>query len=183
MTNLVPETPLLGIAAYPGSGKTAMLDGLVGILNDRGLKVAMIKHSHHRIRVAQPGQHGRLLHLSPAAQTLVVSHEQTVLVRKRPRPETAASLRELIALLDHETIDLVLLDGYKNASIPKIELIKLPMAHAPLYPDDPDVIAVLCSETPEPTPEVPILPADDMEAVADFLFEWLGLTPPGQTPQ
>ena len=50
------HAPLIGFAAFSGTGKTTLLLQLLPILTAQELNIAVIKHAHHRFDVDHPGK-------------------------------------------------------------------------------------------------------------------------------
>src|SRR5262249_9065084 len=118
MIRAAGTTPVIGIAGWKKSGKTTLAARLIAEFVRRGLKVATVKHAHHdfQIDAAEPdsARHRR----AGAAQVAVVSAKRWALIAElagAPEPELA----EVIAWL--EPCDLVIVEGYKRAPIPKVE--------------------------------------------------------------
>jgi len=164
--------PVLGFAAYSGTGKTTLLLAVVSILKDRGYRVGIIKHAHHRFDTDQPGKDSYELRKAGATQTLVGSRRRWALVT-----ETAGDreprLAELIARLDPSLLDLVLVEGFKSERFPKIEVYR-PARGAPMLHRHDDSIVAVASDAPGPAEAwLPQLDLNRPETVADFILQFL----------
>lgn len=169
--------PILGFCAYgSGSGKTTLLTKLIPTLTARGLRLSVIKHAHHKFDVDKPGKDSYRLREAGAVQTLVASDIRWALMTERQRvPELAANpvnLEELLPQLDHETIDLVLVEGFKQAGISKIEIHRPSLGYPLLALDDPSIIAV-ATDTQLGDMTTPTLDLNNPEAIADFIEQWM----------
>jgi molybdopterin-guanine dinucleotide biosynthesis protein MobB len=162
------EKPLLGFAAYSGTGKTTLLTQLLPILKTAGLRVGMIKHSHHRFEVDIPGKDSYELRKAGAAQILLTSKHRWALIEDR-KEEHEPQLQEELNRLDQAVLDLILVEGFRHEAFPKIELHRPSLGKPLLYPNDPNIIAIATDgELSEPT-ELPILDINDVAAVAEFV--------------
>ncbi|WP_018869919.1 MULTISPECIES: molybdopterin-guanine dinucleotide biosynthesis protein B [unclassified Thioalkalivibrio] len=170
--------PRIGFAAWSGSGKTTLLKQLIPELRNRGLRPAVIKHAHHEFDVDKPGKDSYELRHSGADQTLVASSRRFALMVETPEIEEGATpdLDALCAKLDPARSDLILVEGFKNADLPRIEVYRKANDKPPLYPDTPGVVAVATDAGGLPF-HGPVLPLDDPSPVADFIIEHLSLYP------
>lgn len=168
--------PRIGFAAWSGSGKTTLLKRLIPELRNRGLRPAVIKHAHHEFDVDKPGKDSYELRHSGADQTLVASSRRFALMVETPEIEEGATpdLDALCAKLDPGRADLILVEGFKNADLPRIEVYRKANDKPPLYPDTPGVVAVATDVAALPF-HGPVLPLDDPSPVADFIIEHLSL--------
>ena len=162
---------LLGIAGWSGSGKTTLVTRLLPVLIGRGVSVSTVKHAHHQFDVDQPGKDSFLHRQAGAHEVLVGSARRWALMaelRERPEP----SLSELVAKLS--PVDLVLVEGFKHEGHDKIEVYRAAADKPPLYPGNATVVAI-ASDRALPDAGRPVLPLDDLEAIADFIFDHCAL--------
>jgi molybdopterin-guanine dinucleotide biosynthesis protein B len=158
-------TRILGVTGWSGSGKTTLVRQLIPRLVDQGLSVSTIKHAHHRFDVDQPGKDSWIHREAGARQVLVASDARWALMSElRGAPEPR--LDELLARLD--PVDLVLIEGYKRDRHPKLEVWRAATGKSPIFADDPTVIALATDAAP-PGVRLPVLPLDDVDAVARFV--------------
>lgn len=157
----------LGIAGYSGSGKTTLIEKLLPRLGEAGLSVSVIKQSHHDFEVDVPGKDSWRHRAAGARQVLLTSPHRWMLVQEL-RGAAEPSLEQHLQQL--APCDLVLVEGYKHADIPKIEVWRAANARPWLHPEDPRYIAVVADQTP-PGP-LPHLFIDDTEAILAFLLEY-----------
>ena len=137
---------MLGVVGWSGSGKTTLLEYLVGSLCARGLRVNIVKHSHHDILLEPPHKDSARLRMAGAAEVMIASPFRVAVMRElRGAPEPA--LAEQLARLS--PADLTLVEGYKWEPIPKLEVHRPALGHKALYPDDRHIIAV-ASDAPRP---------------------------------
>ena len=141
------NTPLLGFAAFSGTGKTTLLEQLIPELNQANIRVAMIKHTHHeKFDIDQPGKDSYRLRKAGAEQMLVASAKRWALMvensRQHQKMNPEPDLLELLPHLDLQKTDLILVEGFKHERISKIELHRPTLNKPLLHPEDPDIIAI-----------------------------------------
>ncbi len=158
---------ILGIAGYSGSGKTTLLEKVIPLLKQRGLTVSVIKHAHHNFDIDRPGKDSFRHREAGAQEVLIVSGHRWALMHEL-RQEPEPNLEELCARLS--PCDLVLVEGYKFSSIPKLEVHRAATGHAPLYPNDPQIIAVV-TDSKENLP-ILTLDIDAPQQVADHILNY-----------
>ena len=162
------HVPVLGFAAYSGTGKTTLLLKVLPLLKARGLRVGMIKHAHHSFEVDRPGKDSYELRKAGADQMLVVSRERWALMVESKR-QTDARLDEVLLDVDQGGLDLILVEGFKRERFPKIELHRAELGTPLLYPQDDRIIAI-ASDGPLPDDcPVPRLSLNDPQEVAQFV--------------
>jgi len=146
MHDAMPMHPVLGVIGRSGSGKTTLLEFVVKELAARGLRVNLVKHSHHDLALEPPHKDSARLRLAGAAEVLVASPYRFAIVhelRGAPEPSLAQQLSRM------GPADLTLVEGFKTDPIPKLEIFRPAVGQEPLYPHDPHVIAV-ASDSPAP---------------------------------
>ena len=156
---------VFGIAGYSGSGKTTLIERVLPQLTARGLRVAVIKHTHHDFDLDRPGKDSwRAREAGASAVLLASDHRTAVLTEHRNTPPL---LDDLLAKLP--PCDLVLVEGYKREAIPKLEVHRAEAAQPWLFPDVPAIQAVASDvEPPEPFPRIDI---DAISQLADFIVD------------
>ena len=168
----LPSPPLLGFAAYSGTGKTTLLERLIPLLRTEGLRIGLIKQTHHDFEIDQPGKDSYRLRKAGAVQTLLASRHRWALIGENEEAREP-SLEELVQRLDHSGLDLILVEGFKHEPFPKIELHRPELGRAPLHSDDDTIIAVACDQAIETVCGIPRLDLNDPEQIAQFIFRWL----------
>jgi molybdopterin-guanine dinucleotide biosynthesis adapter protein len=160
---------VLGIAGWSGSGKTTLLTELIPLLVARGVRVSTIKHAHHEFDVDQPGKDSYRHRHAGASEVLISSAKRYALMHEH-RGEAEPTLPELLAKLS--PVDLVLVEGFKASTHPKIEVWRASVGKPMLQPNDPQIVAV-ASDAPIPQLAVPFLDANQPEQVAAFILRWM----------
>jgi molybdopterin-guanine dinucleotide biosynthesis adapter protein len=161
--------PLLGFAAFSGTGKTTLLKQLIPRLRERSLRVGVIKHTHHQIEVDRPGKDSYELRKSGADRVLLASSRNWALMADEPE-EREPSLPQLLQRLDIRNLDLVLVEGFRHLDFPKIELHRPSLGKPLIYPEDPCVIAIASDLPLVETNGLPCLDLNDIPAVLHFIL-------------
>jgi molybdopterin-guanine dinucleotide biosynthesis protein B len=141
VVTLPSSPPLLGFAARSGTGKTTLLAELLPLLEAEGLRVGVIKHSHHDVEIDRPGKDSYRLRKAGARQLILASPYRTVLIEEK-RPPREPRLAELVVRLDLGSLDLVLTEGFRHEPFPKIELHRHGLGRPFLHPHDTSIIAI-----------------------------------------
>ncbi|CZF77627.1 bifunctional molybdopterin-guanine dinucleotide biosynthesis adaptor protein MobB/molybdopterin molybdotransferase MoeA [Grimontia marina] len=161
--------PVLGFAAFSGTGKTTLLEKLIPQLVESGVRIAMVKHAHHEFDVDKPGKDSYRLRKAGASQMLISSRYRNALMTETPEEEY--SLNQLLGRLDQNLADLVLVEGFKHESFPKIELRRDELAKQWLYKEDKNIIAIACDSNPDS--DLPALDINDVPAICGFILRWM----------
>lgn len=165
--------PVLGFVAFSGTGKTTLLSKLIPALKARGVRCAVIKHSHHDFEIDKPGKDSHRLREAGADQVILASPHRTFWV-KEGDGESEPQLMDLVARLDPAGLDLVLVEGFRGEAIAKIEVHRPSLGTPLLCLEDDDIIALASDAAPDAVLPVPRLPLNDVAAVAEFVHGWLG---------
>ncbi len=161
---------VFGIAGYSGSGKTTLLEHLVPKLVARGLRVSLIKHAHHRFDIDHPGKDSFRLREAGCAEIMLASDTRWALMREL-RGAAEPTIDELLARMS--PCDLVLVEGFKSGSFPKLEVHRPSVGQPPLFPGDPTIVAVASDAKLEAG--VPVLDLADLDAIVQVILERTGL--------
>ena len=165
---------LIGLAGWSGSGKTTLLAKLIPVLIARGRTVSTLKHAHHEFDIDKPGKDSHTHRLAGETEVLISSARRWALMHElRDAPEQ--SLRELLPRLS--PVDLVIVEGYKTSTHPKLEVHRAAVGKPLLYPNDANVVA-LASDTQPPNLTLPFADLNDVEAIADLVDELARPYPP-----
>jgi molybdopterin-guanine dinucleotide biosynthesis protein B len=161
---------IFGFAGWSGSGKTTLIEKLIPRLAARGLRVSLIKHAHHTFDVDQPGKDSYRHRHAGAGEILVTSSRRWVLMHEL-RGAHEPSFEEHIKHLS--PCDVLFVEGFKFAPIPKLEVWRTETGEALLHPNDPHIIAV-ASDAKVDT-KLPLLNLNDHAAIEAFIVKHLGL--------
>ena len=161
---------IFGFAGWSGSGKTTLIEKLIPRLVARGLRVSLIKHAHHTFDVDQPGKDSYRHRHAGASEILVTSSRRWVLMhelRGSPEPAFDEQIKHL------SPCDLLFVEGFKFAPIPKLEVWRAETGEPLLHPKDPHIVAVASDAKVET--RLPLLDLNDHAAIEGFIVKHLGL--------
>ena len=159
--------PMLGITGYSGSGKTTLLEKLLPQLLQRGLRPAVIKHSHHNAQVDKEGKDSWRMKEAGASQVIMACDQRWALMTETPAQ--AISLPYLAQQFDPNLTDFILVEGFKQEPIPKI-LLHCQQMTKPLPEIDQNVLA-LVTDYPLVTDKI-LLDINNIEQIAEFISHW-----------
>lgn len=162
---------IIGVAGWSNSGKTTLIERILPILAENGVRASTFKHAHHGFDIDSPGKDSFRHRAAGAVEVMIASATRWALLHEeRAEPEP-----DLDALLPRMTpVDLLIVEGYKRHRHPKIEVHRPSLGKALLQPEEPTVIAVASDGPLGPLP-VPVLDLNDPGAVADFVMRFAGL--------
>ncbi len=160
--------PVLGFAAFSGTGKTTLLKQLIPLLRQRGLRIGLIKHAHHEFDVDKPGKDSYELRKAGAGQVLVASSRRWALMCDN-ETEEEPQLADMLRRLETQQLDLVLVEGFKHERFAKIELHREGLGHPLLFLSDNSVIALATDAEVPSAQTLPILDINNPEQIADFI--------------
>ena len=159
-----------GFAGWSGSGKTTLIEKLMPLFVTRGLRVSLIKHAHHTFDVDQPGKDSYRHRQAGAMEVLVTSARRWVLMHElggASEPSFEEQIRHF------SPCDLLIVEGFKFAPIPKLEVWRPETGQRMLHPNDPHIVAVASDAKLETT--LPLLALNDAAAIAAFILAHLKL--------
>ena len=164
------HAPVMGFAAYSGTGKTTLLVNLLGIFTSLNLRVGVIKHAHHTFEIDYPGKDSYELRKAGASQVLIGSRKRWALLVEN-RDEDDKPLEYHISNLDLDNLDLILVEGFKPEAIPKIELHRPSLGHDLLYVQDESIIAIATDAPLSAATELPLLDLNNPQQIARFIID------------
>lgn len=162
--------PLLAIVGWSGTGKTTLLQQVIPILLSKGIRAGLIKHTHHEMDVDTPAKDSYLLRKAGASQVMVASSERWALMCETPEKQSI-DLPYLLSRMDHSVLEIVLVEGFKEESVPKIVLWRAGIKGGIEELLDEQVIAVASDQ--KLALNVPVLDINRPDSVADFIADWL----------
>ncbi len=171
------KVPLLGFIGNSNSGKTTLLTALIAHLTATGFKVGAVKHHHRSFTIDHKGKDSQRFTAAGARKTIITGPEQTALIEQTTKQ---LPLNDLAATY-LQGLDLILVEGFKQNHIPKIEVqrraLDLPLLSRGAY-HDPNLIAVI-SDQAQPL-DVPLFTPHDITAISTFICRHFTLTMPSQ---
>ncbi len=168
----------VGFAGFSGSGKTTLVEQVLRLLRERGFSVSVIKHAHSSFDVDKPGKDSYRHREAGAYEVILASQKRMAILREWELP-CAPNVEDL--LREMKPVDWVLIEGFKHAPIPKLEVWRASNSKPLRAQEDPFIIAVI-TDSPEAMPAATtcdVLDINNAAQVADYLlthahrFEWL----------
>jgi molybdopterin-guanine dinucleotide biosynthesis protein MobB len=162
--------PVVSIVAKSGTGKTTLLEKLIAEMKQRGFRVAAIKHDAHSFNIDHEGKDSWRLTEAGADTMLVTSPEKLAMVKQYSK-EFEPNLAESVAIYCND-VDIVLTEGFKKNTMPKIEVHRRERSEKLLCRDeehDPALIAV-ASDSPMEI-DVPLYDINDAQGLCDLIVE------------
>ena len=161
---------IFGFAGWSGSGKTTLIEQLIPRFVQRGLRVSLIKHAHHTFDVDQPGKDSYRHRQAGTAEILVTSSRRWVLMHEL-RGAHEPSFEDQVKRIS--PCDLLLVEGFKHAPIPKLEVWRKETGEPLLHPNDPHIVAVASDARIET--KLPLLNLNDVDEIRNFILKKLEL--------
>lgn len=152
------------VVGASGSGKTTLIERLIPALRARGLRVGVVKHTHHRVPFDKPGKDSWRVAEAGAEQVALLTPDGFAFMDYRPEPTPEEVIARSFA-----GVDLVVVEGCKWSKLPKIEIFRPEHTAAPMCLDDANLLAVATNGTLDG--DVSTLPLDGVEVIAAFLAE------------
>ena len=162
---------IFGFAGWSGSGKTTLIEKLIPRFVKQGLKVSLLKHAHHTFDVDQPGKDSYRHRHAGASEVLVTSSRRWVLMHELRGAHEPAFDEQLKRL---SPCDLLLVEGFKFAPIPKLEIWRAATGEGMLHPNDPHIVALATDSKVES--KLPLFDLNDDGAIASFITEYVNRT-------
>jgi molybdopterin-guanine dinucleotide biosynthesis protein B len=160
---------VVGFAGFSGSGKTMLVERVIPALKLRGLRVSVVKHAHHKFDIDHPGKDSWRHREAGAFEVVIASDRRLALMREFEQP-AQLSVHQLLAEV-WDGVDWVLVEGFKDSSLPKIEVWRADAAKPALYPRDEFIVGV-ATDSPGRLPQATLLPVLDLND-PDALAQWL----------
>ena len=154
-----------GFAGWSGSGKTTLIEKLIPLFVKRGLRVSLIKHAHHSFDVDVPSKDSYRHRQAGASEVLVTSSRRWVLMHEL-RGAQEPSFEEQIK--HFSPCDLLIVEGYKFAPIPKLEVWRAETGEGLLHPNDPHIVGIATDTRVET--KLPQLDLNDHQGIAAFII-------------
>jgi len=156
---------VIGLAGWSGAGKTTLLARVVPLLVARGIRVSTIKHAHKSFDLDVPGKDSWVHRQAGATETLISSDRRWALMHEL-RDAPALRLPELLAKL--ESVDLVIIEGFKSEGHPKIEVHRGANGKELLFPQDTAIVGIATDIAVET--RLPVAHLDDIAGVAAMML-------------
>lgn len=172
---MAKSLPILGICATgSNSGKTTLISKLIPELAKHKIRVSVIKHAHHKFDIDHSGKDSYEIREAGAVQTLIASGKRWALMtemQRTPNPPDEANLQELIANLNPSYADLILVEGFKHADIPKIEVHRPSLNMPLLCMHDSSIIAIAADAPLANASNIKQLDLNNIQQITDFILQ------------
>ena len=165
--------PLIGLCAYSGTGKTTLLTRLIPVFNGKNLRIGVVKHAHHNFDIDHPGKDSYEFRQAGAGQIAVTSKKRTAWIKEFNDDRDEPELSDALSVLDITTLDLVLVEGFKAESFPKIELHRPGLGKPLMCTHDKNIIALATDEYVATTASVHQLDLNNVTEIADFIISYI----------
>lgn len=175
--SLIQNKKLMGFAAYSGTGKTTLIKDVVMILKKSNYRVSVIKHAHHNFDIDQPGKDSYEIRKSGAENMLISSKNRWALMHENTN-NNELTLVDLVNLLGKIKYDLILVEGFKAESFPKIELYRKEISkdRELLSSSDKNIIAIATEKKTKLETSLPVLDINNPQNIADFIINFLNIS-------
>ncbi len=172
--------PVIGFSAYSGTGKTTLLKRVLPLLRAQNLRFGVIKHAHHNFDIDHPGKDSYELRHAGAEKMLIASSQRMALVHEfREQDATEPTLEQALTAMPVDGLDLILVEGFKAAHFPKIELHRPERGKQLMFPNDPDIIAIASNVSAQTLnldlnkPGITFLDLDQPDEITDFIINFV----------
>ena len=174
--SLIQNNKLIGFAAYSGTGKTTLIKDVVMILKKSNYRVSVIKHAHHNFDIDQPGKDSYEIRKSGAENMLISSENRWALMHENMNNDEL-TLINLINLLEKIKYDLILVEGFKAESFPKIELYRKEVSkdRELLSSSDKNIVAIATEQKTKLETSLPVLDINNPQNIVDFIINFLNI--------
>lgn len=163
---------VFGITGWKNSGKTTLTSLLVEEFTRRGFRIATVKHAHHLFDVDHEGTDSHRHRQAGAGEVAIVSGHRWAIMHELGDADEP-SLKDMLAKLS--PCDLVLIEGYKRESHPKIEARRLAASdREPLANADASICAIAADHSVADA-TIPVFALDDISGIADMIALKTGL--------
>ena len=163
--------PLLGFCAYSGTGKTTLLTKLLPLLAEQGLRVGVVKHAHHAFDIDNPNKDSYKLRQAGASQMLIASRKRMAWVTEFDEGHQEPKLEDTLSVIQPDSLDLLLVEGFKAEAFPKIELHRPSLGKPLFFPNDRNIIAVATDDTlPVTSGSLPLLDINQPKEICNFIL-------------
>lgn len=163
------NTPVFGVVGWKNSGKTTLTERLVSEFTNRGLKVSMVKHTHHNVDVDRSGTDS-YRHRAAGAQEVMLAGGSRFALMHEYRDRSEFELDELLSRMS--ACDLILVEGFKKTPIPKLEVHRKERELDLLSESDPSIVAV-AADCDLADLDIPLFDLNDISSIADYIWNYV----------
>ncbi len=164
---------VLGFAGYSGTGKTTLLKQIIPLLKQKGLRVGLVKKSHHDFEIDKPGKDSYELRMAGASPVMLSSSNRRAIVTEHDVVRER-SLAEELTFFDRTGVDIILVEGFKLERFSKIELHRPSLGKPLLFPEDPCIIAIATDGILPVKTKIPQFDINSPIPIANFIDFLIG---------
>ena len=166
--------PVIGFCAFSGTGKTTLLTQLIPILKSKGIRLGVIKHAHHNFEIDHPNKDSFKLRHAGTEQMLIVSDNCIAKIKEVKHKKNEINLQDMLEEMDYESLDLILIEGFKHYNFPKIELHRPTIKTPLMFPNDKSIIAIATDKKLVMQPKhLPVLDLNNIYEILEFIENYL----------
>ena len=173
MQSIKFSKPIVGLCAYSGSGKTTLLEKIIPIFTAHKINVAVIKHAHHTFDIDHAEKDSYKIRKAGAQQILISSQKRWALIHENPEDHSELSLQDALQHITVKNIDLVIVEGFKTAPIPKIEIHRPILGKPLISAKDGHVIAIATDQPNEVDSALPQLDLNTPAHIVQFIEQYI----------
>lgn len=165
--------PVIGLCAYSGTGKTTLLTQLIPLLKKNKLRIGVVKHAHHKFDIDHPGKDSYEFRQAGAEQIAVASKKRIAWIKECKDNKDEPILSDVLSILDINNLDLVIVEGFKHESFPKIELHRPSLGKPLMYTHDENIIALATDNPVSVTSPPHLLNLNQVKEIAAFILSYI----------
>ncbi|TNF97610.1 MAG: molybdopterin-guanine dinucleotide biosynthesis protein B [Gammaproteobacteria bacterium] len=171
--------PVIGFSAFSGTGKTTLLKRVLPLLQVQGFRLGVIKHAHHNFDIDHPGKDSYELRHAGADKMLITSRRRMAVVEEFRERTSEPTLEQALDSLQPDDLDIILVEGFKAAHFPKIEIHRPELGKPVMFPNDKDIIAIASTATASElgieadTPSPTYLKLNEPGDIVDFIIAFI----------
>ena len=137
------------------------------------MRLAVIKHTHHVIDVDKPGKDSYRMREAGAEQVILASRQRLIVMRELPQAHDEALLADALAAIPAGSADLILIEGFKHESFPRIEVHRKGLGNPLLFPSDPHIVAIATDDIELATSDkIKCLNLNEITEITAFVRQW-----------
>ena len=165
---IIKSPCVIGVcAANSGSGKTTLIEKLIPQLINKGLVISVIKHAHHKFDIDTPGKDSFRIREAGASQTLIFNDHRSALITENMKD--TFNMHQAINQINSDA-DIILIEGLKNMSFPKIEVHRKEISKEILFKKDSTIIAFISDFLIDT--QIPSFDINDINSIVNFIVEY-----------
>lgn len=169
MQTITFSKPVIGFSAYSGSGKTTLLEKLIPVFTEHKLKVAVIKHAHHSFDIDHPEKDSYKIRKAGAQQILISSQKRWAMIHEHNGDDTELNLQQALEQISADSIDFVIVEGFKSAPISKIEIHRPALGKPLISSNDKYIVAIATDDPSNIDSSLPLLDLNDTPQIARYI--------------